>query len=367
MAKRILAGILAISMLAWCACGISACANHEKPTEGVTVPADETAAMIESLKKQIAELQTLIKNLTDKYTEDNEALSEQIRKLQEENKKLSDRLNILEAQKLQGRFYTLKEAYNGGLISKADLMSIAYYHNGGRQYNEEIMGEDFVPAPKTPEKLSPATENAIKLTYWYKYFKDGNSGNITLDNIGTGDSYYGTYNGCVIVKVWYNNEPVTEERIKDIIDGVTVYYNNGKQISVWVENANILDGLDGKPVLDKEIEAEIKTAYFNLHKKDFDNCNATAADISIFFCGEYSGSYVMFVHSAVYSYEDAVSLEIIDGVLFNYSSGHKMDVYNNGMFYSVSEAFNQDLLTHNDLLNLVGNWGEFIYSIKFDR
>ena len=40
MAKRILAGILAISMLAWCACGISACANHEKPTEGVTVPAD---------------------------------------------------------------------------------------------------------------------------------------------------------------------------------------------------------------------------------------------------------------------------------------------------------------------------------------
>ena len=164
MAKRILAGILAISMLAGCACGISACANHEKPTEGVTAPADETAATIESLKKQIAELQTLIKNLTDKYTEDNEALTEQIKKLQEENKKLSDRLNILEAQKLQGRFYTLKEAYNGGLISKADLMSIAYYHNGGRQYNEEIMGEDFVPAPKTPEKLSPATENAIKLT-----------------------------------------------------------------------------------------------------------------------------------------------------------------------------------------------------------
>ena len=83
MAKRILAGILAISMLAGCACGITACANHEKPTEGVTAPADETAATIESLKKQIAELQTLIKNLTDKYTEDNEALSEQIKKLQE--------------------------------------------------------------------------------------------------------------------------------------------------------------------------------------------------------------------------------------------------------------------------------------------
>ena len=150
MAKRILAGILAISMLFGMAFGISGCANHEKPTEGVTAPADETAATIESLKKQIAELQTLIKNLTDKYTEDNEALSEQIKKLQALNMELSKRLDALEGKpvldkeieaEIRTAYYNLyKDAFDEYALSEDD-MSLRYY---GKFSNSYVMFIDSI-------------------------------------------------------------------------------------------------------------------------------------------------------------------------------------------------------------------------------
>ena len=49
----------------------------------------------------------------------------------------------------------LDEAYELGLLSDDDLMSIAYYYHdhissSGRTYNEEVIPEDFVPAAKDP-------------------------------------------------------------------------------------------------------------------------------------------------------------------------------------------------------------------------
>lgn len=236
MAKRILAGILAISMLAGCACGLTACANHEKPTEEVTAPADEMAEAIESLKKQIAELQTLIKNLSDKYTEDNEARSEQIKKLQEENKKLSDRLNMLEHQNAYGYFYTLQEAYDKGLLTQADLMNIAYYHNSSINWAVQYIPEDYVPVPKNPETLSQETETAIKQTYFDEYFKADKNHNTSLDDIYVGDDYYGTYNNCVAVMVWCADFGYACV-IGDVnIGGVRFLYSDSNEILIWVSN-----------------------------------------------------------------------------------------------------------------------------------
>ena len=48
----------------------------------------------------------------------------------------------------EGTFYTLQKAYDEGYLTKEEIMSIAYYHNGGRVYNEEIMSEEYTPIPK---------------------------------------------------------------------------------------------------------------------------------------------------------------------------------------------------------------------------
>lgn len=223
MAKRILAGILAISMLAGCACGISACANHEKPTEGVTVPADETAEAIESLKKQIAELQTLIKNLTDKYTEDNEALTEQIKKLQEENKKLSDRLNMLEHQNAYGYFYTLQEAYDKGLLENGDLVQIADYANQNLQFTEELNSSIL-----NKIKVDMASELRNRET---GPIKDAIVEEIYLI------SYYGEYNGSYVIILGNNYEIYPTEPINNRIeiDGVKINITKYEPFRVWVE------------------------------------------------------------------------------------------------------------------------------------
>ena len=53
------------------------------------------------------------------------------------------------APEASGDFYSLQEAYEAGYLTKEEIMSIAYYHNGGRVYNEEIMSEEYTPIPKS--------------------------------------------------------------------------------------------------------------------------------------------------------------------------------------------------------------------------
>ena len=47
------------------------------------------------------------------------------------------------APQTYGTFYTLEEAYEAGILTHDELMSIAYYHNGGTRGNEAIMGEEL--------------------------------------------------------------------------------------------------------------------------------------------------------------------------------------------------------------------------------
>ncbi|HIX09879.1 MAG TPA: hypothetical protein H9683_06830 [Firmicutes bacterium] len=68
-------------------------------------------------------------------------------------------------------------------------MSIAYYHNEGREYNEEIIPEDFQPVPLVP--LDEETEAAIIRTYLEEYSKEASI-----------VSYMGTYGRCAIVRMY---------------------------------------------------------------------------------------------------------------------------------------------------------------------
>ena len=132
-----------------------------------------------------------------------------------------------------GKFYTLQEAYDNGFLTQEDLMSIAYFNNGGREYNEDIMDENYVPAPMNPTALSAETDMAIRQSYWDKYYKENTPTNRTIDDIGLG--YYGTYNNCVAVKVYFGGFVIEIVR-KDYVGGITVFYNCGEKISIWVKD-----------------------------------------------------------------------------------------------------------------------------------
>ncbi len=133
----------------------------------------------------------------------------------------------------EGTFYTLQEAYNAGYLTKEEIMSIAYYHNGGRVYNEEIMSEDYKPITKTPQELSEKTVNKIKENAAHEYNSEHDPKiKATADGF-TIDQYYGTYGNSIVVIITdiYSGSPgiVGIETIAN----VNLYMNAAYVIKVW--------------------------------------------------------------------------------------------------------------------------------------
>lgn len=136
-----------------------------------------------------------------------------------------------------GTFYTLQEAYDTGYLTKEDVMSIAYYHNGGRVYNEDIMNEDYTPIPKAPQELSENVSYKIRETVALDLRHSGIK-NAEADGVNI-VHYYGTYEDAVavIVKHSYFGDNGDEAiDISDTIADVIFHYWTHNQIQIWIES-----------------------------------------------------------------------------------------------------------------------------------
>ena len=92
---------------------------------------------------------------------------------------------------------------------------------------------------------------------------------------------------------------------------------------------------------------KITADYAKLYNIDESNVN--------FNCyGEFNGTHILTYESRAYS--QAFSNEIVDGVTFVHSRILTFDVYNNGNFYSLQEAFDNGLLSHDNLVTLRDNY-----------
>lgn len=112
---------------------------------------------------------------------------------------------------INGAFYTLQEAYDNGFLSSDDLLSIAYYHhsqsrypNNGVAFNVGLMGENYVPAEKSPSELRAEQNCAIRQTLINNLKKFSSSNSFALDDIVI-CAYYGTYNEGIAVRLLYKD------------------------------------------------------------------------------------------------------------------------------------------------------------------
>ena len=137
-----------------------------------------------------------------------------------------------EQQMVYGDLYTLQQAYVNGFISYEDLISIAYYHNGGREHNEEIMSEDYKPSLKTPEVLSELTVLKIKSAAAKDYRENYNVKDAKAEGF-TIIEYCGTYGDCVAIMMRDDYSGTTGAVWIDSVAGVNIYYNSGKEIQIW--------------------------------------------------------------------------------------------------------------------------------------
>ena len=106
-----------------------------------------------------------------------------------------------------GKNYSWKflfEAY-GNWIYEEDVKSIAYYANGGREGNEEILAEDFIPQAKKPKSLNALFKKRLRRDFYEQETKGKKNTVYKLDDVTILD-YYGVYNDCIVVLVdvdWY--------------------------------------------------------------------------------------------------------------------------------------------------------------------
>ena len=86
----------------------------------------------------------------------------------------------------------------------------------------------------------------------------------------------------------------------------------------------------------------IKADYAKIHNLDKSSVEFTCY-------AEFDGSHVLMFNGV---YPTALSSEIVDGVIFQHPCIQTFDVYHDGNFYSLQEAFDNGLLTHDDLVTL---------------
>ena len=106
--------------------------------------------------------------------------------------------------------------------------------------------------------------------------------------------------------------------------------------------------------IDKEKRKEIKVAFIAAHANDENP--VTEDEISLRCYGVFDNVYVLFVDVVGWGYTGAVETDIIADIQFIYSCSQKMTVYSGGAFYSLPDAYENGILSRDDLLNVQENY-----------
>ena len=102
--------------------------------------------------------------------------------------------------------------------------------------------------------------------------------------------------------------------------------------------------------ISEDTQHSIKYAYCEAAK------DITADEVGLRVFGVFGDVYVMFVDVSSYGYPTVIVSEMVGEYAFWYSSGNTMEVFHNGIFYSLQEAFDTDLLTSDDLQTVFDNY-----------
>lgn len=138
-------------------------------------------------------------------------------------------------------------------------------------------------------------------------------------------------------------------------DLLTVRRNHRAEYEYLYEEFDKPDIKDKTTIfLDEAIEREIIAAVIAAHSDYKYPLHEEYFSLRCF--GAFDGVYVLFVDCTQWGYTADVTQIIVDGVEFVYGSGQRLEVYKDGEFYSLTEAFENGILSHDDLLTVQSNY-----------
>lgn len=112
--------------------------------------------------------------------------------------------------------------------------------------------------------------------------------------------------------------------------------------------------------LSEELETEIREAYLDW----IPNSSAIINQIHIkhFFC-EYNGAYAVYIVGGI-AYYYSVTTEIVGGVRFVYPDSNRIRVYFNGEFFTLTQAYEQKILSKRNLRKIADIYYDIYSELK---
>ncbi len=283
-----------------------------------------------------------------------------------------------------GEFSTLQRAYNQGWVSKKAVKSIHHYYTS----KEENVVIDTTYAISELTSLSDLSV-AITKQYYLDYYGFTNK---TISDV-TISEYFGSYGAdgeymaMFIGGKGFGNGGIADVETKTKIAGYTFVYPTSKTIDIcyynefttlekayekgWLTdydirdiyyyytNANTRKSVDNSYVppafvpLTDEKSLKIKQDFLLFHKDEAERYDSSIEDITISeYFGTYNGCSVMFIDTPWWCYMDICWSEEIAGYTFGYGSSRTLDVYRNGEFVSLKEAYEKGWLSKKDIKDI---------------
>ena len=137
-----------------------------------------------------------------------------------------------------------------------------------------------------------------------------------------------------------NTTNVPTQPSVDTAPSATVIKNPGLTVDPYDPDNHVPD------ITENRIRQDYCKAYPNL----------TEDQIRLRFMGVFDEVYVMFVDVKDMMYAEVITVEDVGGFLFVYSCSHKMQVWQDGAFYTLPQAYAAGILTKEDLGMLTQNY-----------
>lgn len=190
------------------------------------------------------------------------------------------------------------------------------------------------------------------------------------DGYTDGIRYYGSYGGYDILFRPNGDDAITTLEVEDVTfehrNGFEIYaYRDGgftpiQELSAQgkltgghlIELAALHRAYEGRslgtlgPALTADTLEMMKLVFL---EKYAPNGKYTTQDLTVVYYGQYGDAHVGFING-IMAYTQALTSDNIDGVIFRYNSGQKLQVVHEGELLSLKAAYEQGLLTREDLI-----------------
>lgn len=234
----------------------------------------------------------------------------------------------------EGKFYTLEDAYGQGILTKEQIAAIAERQNDKTCLKmDELEGSLRKPLDALLEQI--VTDHQKKYNYAQK---------------GTVATYYGIYSGFAVVAF---DQP--EQEIEVWADGDFISLTKAFEEKLLtqkqmdrIEEIHNVESLRSLPVEKWPLQRLLQRIGWDYDAQISEECNASVSE----YYGIYKGAVPVMIGASGMAYGQAMTEETVAGYTFGYNTTNQINVWKDGAFYDLQEAYDAGILTEHDIADM---------------